>query len=91
MHAAALQPELDIVEGDDAGKFLADVLDFEKVAGVHRGTACGRRFHRACAIHGDRSSQTRPGDMRGAQSFRGNAPPSSDGAFRGSYQFLEVN
>ena len=36
---AALQAELDIVERDDAGEFLADALDLQEIVGACPGTA----------------------------------------------------
>ena len=46
VHRAALQSELDIVEREDAGEFLADVLDLEQVFGVRDGPALPYCLHR---------------------------------------------
>ena len=42
---AALQPELDVVERDDARKFLADALDLEKELGIRDGAAFADGLH----------------------------------------------
>ena len=77
MHGAALEAELDIVERDHAGEFLADVLDLEQVVGVGDGAAVAGRPAIVVGARSCRSSSTgsarrarRGGALRGAAAGR---------------------